>query len=104
MRIMRDDSDGDGCALGGNHVAIDDDSAIHSPSPTGPFTGPLENMFSGLVGPQNRFSRLRAKIKSPRLETNSFPISAQRSTNTGDCRPAGTPPFLHMPRARMPLL
>ena len=35
----------------------------------------------------NKFSRLRAKINSPRLEINSFPSSTQGSTNTGDCRP-----------------
>ena len=38
--------------------------------------------------PPNIFSCLRANIKSPRVEINSFPSSTQRSTNTGDCRPA----------------
>ena len=37
------------------------------PRRRGPFTGPLENMFSGLVGPQNRFF-----VVTPR-----FPVSRQ---------------------------
>ena len=36
MCIMCDDSDGDDCSCGCNRAAVGDDSAIRSPSPTGP--------------------------------------------------------------------
>ena len=49
---------------GGNDDAIDDDNVIRSPSPTGALhRGPLENMFSGLVGPQNRFSKCLVTLR-----------------------------------------
>ena len=58
------------------------------------FRGENQKLRRGCTHPQQNakntpttFSRLRAKINSPRLEINSFPSSTQRSTNKGDCRP-----------------
>ena len=54
--IICDDGDGMTVNCGGNDGVIDDGNIMRSPSPTGPLHRALGNMFSGHVGPQNRFS------------------------------------------------